>query len=109
MPSYSDSDFVKLNLPPGVNFAINGVTLSLDDMVTASLAETGSRFGALAQLYAMIESDQLQSETIGRYSYTKWKMSGSDYWRLQALSDSSAFAAPSVVPRGCYGPLGGIL
>lgn len=97
--AFSDSDFVKLNLPDGVSFDINGTGLSLDDAITASLDETGSRFLCLAQLFTMLESDHLQSEKIKYYSYSKWGLRGSDYWRLQASGAGMDGTPPNVIMR----------
>lgn len=97
--AFEDADFIKLNLPDGVSFAINGLTMSLDEVITAALDEAGSREGALAMLFTMLESDHLQSETLGKYSYTRWGMRGSDYWRLQASSAAISNNPPNVQLR----------
>jgi hypothetical protein len=105
--AFSDIDFVKLNLPGGTSFEQNGVSLSLDDAIANALAEAGSRAGALAMLFRMLENDQFKSETIGKYSYERWNMAGSEYWALQAAAGSPAGGAPSVILRpstlgGCW-------
>lgn len=99
--AFADSDFVKLNLPEGTSFTRNGVTISVADAVTNALDEAGSREGALVILFTMLEADHLKSETIGKYSYERWGMRGSDYWRLQSasISMSGSDAAPNVTFR----------
>jgi hypothetical protein len=101
--AFSDSDFVKLNLPAGASFNINVVVMTVDTAVTNALADGGGRAAALAILWGMLESDNVQSETIGKYSYMKWKMRGSDFWRLQAVS-ASGLGVQNVTPRdgGCW-------
>jgi hypothetical protein len=96
---FTDSDFIKLNLPNGVSFSINSVSMTLDQAVSNALAEGNTRAGALVILFTMLESDHLQSETMGKYSYTKYGMRGSDYWRMQAVSASIDGAAPNVQLR----------
>jgi len=102
--AFTDSDFVAMNLPPGVTFAINGVTMTVASAIQNALDEKGTRAGALGMLYAMLESDNLQSETIGKYSYTKYQMRGSDYWKLQDAGSGMDATPPNVPIRpGRYG------
>lgn len=98
--SFTDSEFIALNLPPGVNFSYNGVTRTLTNAIADALEESGnSRELALAELFTFLESDNVQSETIGKYSYQKWKMRGSDWWRMQAAAGSMDSSQPNVAIR----------
>lgn len=95
--------FIKLMLPSGVSFSKNGITLTLDEVIEGVLDQVDdSQELALAMLFEMLESDHLQSETIGKYSYTRWAMKGSVYWRLQAASAQldTGSAVPNVQLRG---------
>lgn len=98
----TDSDFIALNLPAGVSFSRNGVIVAvvglIDDVMTLPEVN-GVKELALAILFQMLESDHLKSETIGKYSYDKWGMRGSDYWRLQAASVAMTNTPPNVALR----------
>jgi hypothetical protein len=71
----------------------------------------GNKFLALAWIYEALESDQFQSETIGKYSYQRWKMRGSDRWKMKAATAALAGldGAPDVALRPGPGTCGGIL
>jgi len=89
---------VMVNLPPNVGLTINGVTITATG-VLALPEVNGSVPLALWWIFRALESDNMQSETIGKYSYSKWKMKASDYWKLQASSDAMSDTAPDVLLR----------
>lgn len=94
-------------LPDGVSFSRNGVTVTVAGLIADVLARSdvnGVKELALAMLFQMLEADHLQSETIGKYSYQKWGMRGSDYWRLQAASITLSNTPPNVALRPSMGP-----
>jgi hypothetical protein len=97
--AFEDADFIAMTLPTGVTFSRNGTTMSVADAITEALDEAGSREGALALLFKFLEADQFQSETIGRYSYTRWNMLGSAYWAIQAAAASVGSDTPNVIMR----------
>lgn len=98
----TDSELILINLPNGTApdgvFEINGVFFTPDDIL--DLPEVnGSVPRALAYIFRCLESDQKRAESIGKYSYEKYLMRGSDYWNLQAASASLGAAAPNVALR----------
>jgi hypothetical protein len=104
--AFTDAQFVAMNLPAGASFSRNGITMTAADAITAALDEANdSRAGALVILFLMLEADHLQSESLGAYSYSRYQMRGSDYWRIQQMADvSGAESAPNVVMRPLVRP-----
>ena len=96
---FTDQQFVTMALPQGVNFNINGISMSVATAVQNALDEQGSREMALSQLFQILESDHTQSQEMDQYSYKKWNMRGSDYWRIQANSSSVDANQPNVTIR----------
>lgn len=80
----TSSDWIKLNLPPSVDFSRNGVTITVDDAVTESLAgfsqhtsEAQKRY-ALADLIgfwlgAFVADKEIEDEYTRDGVYTMWE------------------------------------
>lgn len=109
MTTQEMKDWIAARLPSAITFKKNGLTVTLDQMVTTALSqENGSKELALASLWDVIASDQLYDTFIdGDKTRAKaLAQQKAEYWRSVAAAGGTKRGIANVpisFRNGCCG------